>query len=61
MGVSQKNHHQTRHRMSADAEVNWNPLKRIAIALERGESLEANRSRFGEGESLEANRRLSLG
>ena len=39
MGASQENHHQTRHGMSADAEVNQNPLKRIAVALERGDPL----------------------
>ena len=39
MGVSQQNHHQTRHGMSADAEVNQNLLKQIAVALEKGNPL----------------------
>ena len=39
MGASQENHHQKRHEMSADAEVNQNPLKRIAVALENGSPL----------------------
>ena len=67
MGVSQKSHHQTKHGMSADVEVKQSPLKRNAVALERGnplkrislfgegEPLEVNPIRFGEGEPLEAN------
>ena len=42
MGVSQKSHHQTRHGMSADVEVKQSPLKRNAVALERGNPLKRN-------------------
>ena len=38
-GVSQRKHHQRRHGMNANAEEKWNPLKRIADALERGNLL----------------------
>ena len=42
MGVSQRSHHQMKHGMSADAEVRQSPLKRNAVALERGTPLKRN-------------------